>query len=289
MTQESSQTLITSIRTSLERLSTAPLTSELRAELEACSQHLCVLDEAVKENEVALQESKQARSQFVSVVTHELRIPMTSIKGYADLLRSGMVGPVNEQQINFLNVIRNNVERMSALVSDLSDINHIETDRIKLDLVAVSLSKCMDTSLQTLKPRFEDKQQKFIVEVAPDLARVYADAARVTQILTYLIGNAIKFTPAEGQVNVQAFLQGDFVCIEIKDTGIGISPADQAQLFKPFFRSEDASVRDQPGWGLSLCVARRLVLLMGGEIGVRSAPKEGSTFWFTLPVSKDGR
>jgi signal transduction histidine kinase len=288
MNQESPHTPITSIRSSLGRLSAAPLPNELKAELEACFQQLDVLDEAVKMEEAALQESKQARSQFVSVVTHELRIPMTSIKGYADLLRSGVVGPVNEQQINFLNVIRNNVERMSALVSDLSDINHIETGRFKLDLTAISLSKCMDTSLQTLKPRLDDKQQKFINGVAPDLARVYADAGRVTQIFTYLVGNAIKFTPAEGQVNVQAFVQGDSVRVEIKDTGIGISPADQAQLFKPFFRSEDAAVRDQPGWGLSLHVARRLVLLMGGEIGVQSALKEGSTFWFTLPVIKDG-
>lgn len=288
MTQESPHTLITSIRANLEHLSAAPLTSELRAELEACSQQLFTLDEDVKENETALQESKQAGSQFVSVITHELRIPMTSIKGYADLLRSGVVGPVNEQQISFLNVIRNNVERMSALVSDLSDINHIETGRLKLDHSAVSLLNCLDITLQTLKPRLEEKQQKFINELAPDLYMVYADAARVTQILTYLIGNAIKFTPAEGQVSVNAFLQGDYVCIEIKDTGIGISPADQAQLFKPFFRSEDASVRDQPGWGLSLNVAKRLVLLMDGEIGVRSVPKGGSTFWFLLPVYKTG-
>ncbi len=286
MTQESPQELVASIRATLAHISKAPLSSEQKTELEGCLQQLDHLDEAVSENFAALQEARQARSKFVSVVTHELRIPMTSIKGYTDLMRSGVVGPINEQQSSFLNIIRNNVERMSALVSDLSDINHMETDRLKLDLKPVSLSDCVEEALLTLKSRLDDKRQRLVCEVPSDLSRVYADASRVTQILSYLIGNANKYTLAEGLINVRAKPQGDSVRTEISDTGIGITTADQAQLFKAFFRSEDAAVRDQPGWGLALHVAKGLVELMGGEIGVQSAIKEGSTFWFTLPVYK---
>jgi signal transduction histidine kinase len=286
MTQESPQELIDAIRAILAHITSSSLSSEQKSELEACLQQVERLNETVQKNDLALQEARQARSKFVSVVTHELRIPMTSIKGYTDLMRSGVVGPVNEQQSNFLNIIRNNVERMSALVSDLSDMNHLETGRLKLDYKPVSISDCVSEALAILKSRLDEKQQSLVCEIPGDLHQTYADANRVIQILIYLIGNASKYTPANGQINVRARLQGDIIRIEVKDTGIGINPADQAQLFKAFFRSEEAAVRDQPGWGLSLHVARGLVELMGGEIGVESVIKEGSTFWFTLPVSK---
>jgi signal transduction histidine kinase len=243
------------------------------------------LEEAVQRQDAALQEARQARTKFVSVVTHELRIPMTSIKGYTDLMRSGVVGPVNDQQVSFLNIIRNNVERMSALVSDLSDINYMDTGRLKLDLKPVSLSGCIENAMLVLKAKIEDKQQQFVVDIPLDLPQPVADANRVTQILSYLIGNANRYTPIEGHIRLCASQQGEAIRVEITDTGIGISPSDQAQLFKAFFRSEEAAVRDQPGWGLSLNVARRLVELMGGEMGVQSLINAGSTFWFTLPVS----
>ena len=289
MTDETTQTLVASIQASLTRLSSSPLSSEQSMELEKCAQQLESLFEMANKKDIELQEARQARSKFVSVVTHELRIPMTSIKGYTDLLRAGVVGPVNDQQQSFLNIIRNNVERMSSLVSDLSDINHIETGRIKFDLKPVSLSTCVDDVLLTLKTRLEDKKQRLTLEIPSNLTRLYADQNRVIQILSYLIGNAIKYTPGEGQIRICAFQQGDYVRIEIKDTGLGISPEDQAQLFKAFFRSEDAAIRDQPGWGLSLNVAKNLVALMGGQIGAESTLKTGSTFWFTLPIYKTGQ
>ncbi len=288
MTQEFSQKLVDSLRANLTHLSLSPLSVEQIAELKICLGQLDRFAEIVQEDNEALEKASQARSKFISVVTHELRIPMTSIKGYTDLLRSGVVGPVNEQQSSFLNIIRNNVERMSALVSDLSDINYLETDRLKLDLKSISLSDCIDEALLSLKSRLDEKQQSLVCEIPSEVDQAYADAHRVKQVLLYLIGNANKYTPGSGQIVVRVKPQGDFVLIEITDTGIGISPADQAQLFKVFFRSEEAAVRDQPGWGLSLHVAKGLVELMGGEIGAASVIKEGSTFWFTLPVYKSG-
>ena len=232
----------------------------------------------------AVQEANQAKSKFVSVVTHELRIPMTSIKGYTDLLRQGAVGPVNEMQQNFLGVIRNNVERMSALVSDLSDISHMETGRLKLNSTFLNINDYIQEIATSLTPRFQDKQQSLELEVPGELPRVFADSNRLAQVLTNLVSNANKYTPNGGKINVLAKAEDDFVRVEVKDSGIGISEEDQASLFSQFFRSESPEVREQQGWGLGLSVAKRLVEAMGGEIGAVSALGQGSTFWFTLPT-----
>jgi signal transduction histidine kinase len=233
----------------------------------------------------AVQSANQAKTKFVSVVTHELRIPMTSIKGYTDLLRKGLAGEMNEMQLSFLNTIRSNVERMAALVSDLSDISRIETGRISLQPAEMVLANALEEAVQTLRPRIDEKRQTLSLHLAQDLPRVHADSSRVIQILINLLSNANKYTPEEGWIEVKAAAHPDGVRVEVNDSGIGIQPEDQRKLFSQFFRSEDQAVRDQPGWGLGLHVTRLLVEVMGGSIGVESAAGQGSQFWFTLPAS----
>jgi signal transduction histidine kinase len=234
----------------------------------------------------AVQDANQAKTRFVSVVTHELRIPMTSIKGYTDLLRGGMVGPINEMQTNFLEVIRNNVERMSVLVSDLSDISHIETGRMKLSLSAGKLGENVKQVVQTVQPKIEEKQQTLTVDLPEDLPPVNVDPNRLAQVLTNLVSNASKYTDPEGKIDLRARLEGDFIRVEVSDSGLGISAEDQKRLFTQFFRSDDPMVREQQGWGLGLNVTQRLVELMGGQIGAQSEYRKGSLFWFTVPVHK---
>lgn len=241
----------------------------------------------------AVQEANQAKSSFTSVVVHELRIPMTAIKGYADLLRQGTVGEINEAQANFLDVIRNNVGRMSALISDLSDLNRVESGRMKLEPQRFSLYDTVQEGVKSLGPRIAEKNQSLQVEVTETLPEVYADPQRASQIFTNLLNNAWKYTPEGGSIQVRAWpvsggeqgAPGQQVRVEIQDNGIGMSEADQEQLFTSFFRSDAQEVREQQGWGLGLSVARSLVELMGGEIGVTSQLEQGSTFWFTLPVA----
>ena len=232
----------------------------------------------------AVQDANSAKTKFVSVVTHELRIPMTSIKGYTDLLRQGAVGPVNEMQTNFLNVVRNNVERMSALVSDLSDISHIETGRIKLNSSMISVTESVQDTVTNLEPRIKDKGQELTVELPSGLPEVFADPVRLVQVLTNLLNNAHKYTPENGKLSLRVSHQGNNVRFDVHDNGIGISEEDQKNLFSQFFRSENPQVREQQGWGLGLNLANRLVYLMGGEMGMQSALGEGSTFWFTVPT-----
>jgi len=233
-----------------------------------------------------VQKANQAKTKFISVVTHELRIPMTSIKGYTDLLRQQAVGPINEQQLNFLNVVRGNVDRMSALVADLSDISRIEAGRLKLECRSLSIEKYISEALRNLRPKISEKSQTLEVELPPDLPLVYADANRLVQVLNNLVSNAWKYSPGGGTIRLKALSDSEFVRLEVSDNGIGISEEDQVHLFSQFFRSEDPIVREEQGWGLGLNVSKHLVELMGGTIGVHSTHQVGSTFWFTLPIAE---
>jgi len=286
------QDTLTSLHEALQRLQSMPLPDEgylalqeadrslkeVAAEMEAISAENARLNQAV-------QQANLARSRFVSAVTHEIRVPMTSIKGYTDLLRQGVIGPVNEQQLNFLDTIRNNVERMSTLVSNLSDISHIETGRLKMQLADIYLRISLEEALNSLNLKLAEKEQTLTVDLPANLPPVRADSIRLVQVLHNLLSNAHKYTPPKGKIAVHASPTGSFVRVEVSDTGIGIRPEDQSLLFTQFFRSEDPAVREQQGWGLGLCVAKRLVDIMGGEVGVQSQVGEGSTFWFTVPVS----
>ncbi|MBI3362761.1 MAG: GAF domain-containing sensor histidine kinase, partial [Chloroflexi bacterium] len=262
----------------------ANFTEEAEAFLARLADHAAIAIENARLYE-AVRQANDAKSQFVSVVSHELKLPMTSIKGYTDILRQGMAGPVNDQQRQMLNTIRSNVDRMAVLVSDLSDISRIETGRLKLEIGPVSIAQALEETLVGLRPSIEGKNQSLTIDVPPDLPSVRADRSRVMQILTNLINNANKYTPAGGRLAIGATRAGGFARVSIADSGIGISPEDQAKLFSQFFRSDDPAVRDQMGWGLGLSITQRLIEIQGGEISATSESGKGSTFSFTLPIS----
>lgn len=234
----------------------------------------------------AVKKANEAKSKFVSVVSHELRLPMTSIKGYTDLLRAAIAGPVNEQQQQFLNIIRTNVERMSVLVSDLSDISRVETGRLQLKLGAVNVAEAAQEASDSLKSQIEGKSQTLTLNLPADLPPVHADKARVQQILSNLLSNAHKYSPSGARLTLTAEHMEAHVRVNVTDTGFGISPADQAKLFTQFFRSDDSHIREQTGWGLGLHITKLLIELQGGQMTVQSELGQGSTFAFTLPVAK---
>ncbi len=228
--------------------------------------------------------ANEAKSKFVSIVSHELKIPMTSIKGYADLLLTGMTGPLTDQQKQFLVTVRTNVERMAVLVSDLSDISRIETGRLKIDLKAVDVAAAVREAVDGLLAQIEAKGQRLTLDLPPDLPRARTDHSRLVQILANLISNAHKYTPEGGDLSVKAAAEKPFIKIQVIDNGLGLTPAEQTKLFSQFFRSERSEVRQETGWGLGLHITKRLIELLGGEIDVDSAEGHGSTFAFTVPI-----
>jgi len=236
----------------------------------------------------ALRLANQAKSEFVSLVSHELRTPMTSIRGYADMLNKGMVGDLSPQQQEFIEAIRRNVERMRILVSDLLDVSRIETGRLKLAPREFDLEEALDAAIDIIHESLEQKQQVFICDLPQSLPPVLADPDRITQVLINLLGNATKYTPHGGTVAVRAWISSeepDFVRCAIIDTGIGISQEDQRQLFTKFFRSENPAIREQPGTGLGLVIAKSLIELQGGRIWLESEADKGSSFFFTIPLA----
>jgi len=233
-----------------------------------------------------VQQANRAKTEFISFVAHELRTPMTSIRGYAEMLIKQMCGPLNSQQEQFVHTICNNVERMQIQVSDLQDVSRIETGQLFLEVRPTALASALESALQSTQGQVEARLQRLTLDVPENLPLVRADPARLTQILINLLSNAYKYTPEGGGIHLRAWLQAGYVHCAVSDTGIGISPEDQARLFTKFFRSDDSAVRDMPGTGLGLCIVKSLVELEGGGIKVESQLGQGTTFTFTVPVAE---
>ena len=241
-----------------------------------------------------VQRANEAKSDFVSLVSHELKNPMTSIKGYTELLAAGAVGPITEPQKNFLNTIRSNVERMTILVSDLNDVSKIEAGRLRFDFVAVDIRDVVEEVMRSLRRMLEEKHQTISIELPEDLPPAWADRGRLVQIITNFVSNSCKYTPDGGKLMVSAEAcenQWDqegarkVLHFRIKDNGIGISEEDQKKIFTKFFRSEDPKTREAPGTGLGLNITKSLVEAQGGQIWFESAFREGTTFHFTIPIA----
>jgi len=242
-----------------------------------------------------LQRAILAKSEFVAFVAHELKNPMTSIKGYSELLASGALGEVNAMQANFLRTIRANVERMSALVSDLNDSAKIEANRLRLDYKRVQIPDILDEVLSTAKRLAESKGQTLELHLPAQLPPARADQFRLSQILAGLLNNAHKYTPEGGVILIGAEVAANkwdpegapqVIHFWVQDNGIGISTEDQGRIFQKHFRSDDSRVREVAGSGLGLHLARNLVEMMGGRIWFESEFQNGTTFHFTIPVAE---
>ncbi len=234
----------------------------------------------------AVKAANNAKSEFMNMTSHELKIPMTSIKGYTKMLM--MVGgdSLNEQQLEFIRIIDTNVDRMNGLVMDLLDVSRIEAGRIRLQMENVPIADVVRDVTQSVKTLIEDKSQKLTLDVSPDLPTVWGDYNRLVQIVTNLVSNACKYTPNEGHIVIRADLKNDNLSLSVIDDGFGISEEDQTHLFEKFFRASDQNIRNVAGTGLGLAITRSLIALHNGEMWFTSELGKGSTFGFDLPIKK---
>ena len=230
-------------------------------------------------------EIDRMKDEFISTVSHELRTPMTAIKGYTDLLVMETVGALNETQRRFLNIIKSNADRLSALVSDVLDISRIEAGRIKLNIQPLSIAEIAKEVWEAFRRQAEEKQLAFTLCIPEGLPPVRGDRDRVTQILSNLVANACQYTLPGGKVTVSAALEDGFVRVDVSDTGIGIAPEDLPRVFDRFFRADHPLVQEVGGTGLGLSIVKAFVEMLGGRVWVESELDKGSTFSFTLPVA----
>ena len=236
----------------------------------------------LEQQNLAIQEANRLKTEFVSMVSHELRTPLTSIQGYAELLLEDK--QIGGEERESLALVKRNADRLLGLINDLLDLSRMEAGKLDLKRTSLDLGRLIPEVADSLRPLIEDKRQRLKLELGEALPAVWADQNRVTQILTNLIANAHKYTLADGSITVAARRDHGFVRVDVSDTGIGLSPEDQAQLFTKFFRAHDRSPEAGGGTGLGLVITRLLVELHGGQITVSSAPGQGSTFSFSLPV-----
>lgn len=230
----------------------------------------------------AVQAANRAKSEFVSLVAHELKVPMTSISGYADLL--AVAGPVNEQQQTFIQTIKNNVHRMKVLVSDLSDISRIESGQLKVQNESVDLLAAIGEAKEGVIQQIKQRGHQFVEAVPEALPPVNGDHSRIVQVLVNLLSNAYKYTPDGGIITLRVTAGEQWASVSVEDTGVGMTAEQVAKLGTKFWRADNDHVISQPGTGLGLAITQNLVKLMGGEWHVESAPGKGSVFTVRLKV-----
>ena len=224
-----------------------------------------------------------AKTEFVSTVSHELRTPLTSIKGYADLLAAGVVGSLTDGQKQFMDIVSNNADRLTALINDLLDISCIESGRVKLEIQPMQIQDVVQDVVDLMRTQIEAKGLALQVEVPENLPRMQGDRDRLTQVLTNLVSNAYRYTPG-GQVSIVVAEMPGVLRVDVSDTGIGIAEEDRSKIWDRFFRAAHPVVEEAGGTGLGLSIVKMFVEMHGGRIWLDSEPGKGSTFTFILPT-----
>jgi signal transduction histidine kinase len=230
--------------------------------------------------------ASQNKSQFVSSMSHELRTPLNAILGYTELILDDIYGEAPAKMRTVLERVQRNGKHLLGLINDVLDLSKIEAGQLTLSLADYSIAEVVQTVLTAVVPLASQKHLVLKSELPPSLPMARGDERRIAQVLLNLVGNAIKFTDA-GEVAVRASAANGAFTIAVRDTGPGVSEADQAKIFEEFQQADSSSTKKKGGTGLGLSIAKRIIELHGGKIGVESRLGEGSTFAITLPLIVD--
>ena len=256
-----------------------------------------MFEETLRMNE-ELNKMSERKSEFVSLVSHELRTPLTAIKSSIDIILLRMQENLDENVSYFLKIAKANVDRLSNMIDNILDISRIESGRMQFSLRSLNVKDSATKAINNVTPLAVQKGLQLENKITDDLPQIYADSGKVEQVFTNLIGNAIKFTPKGGLIQVEAATRNldeltedqvetvsnghrEFVLVTVRDTGPGIPESEQKEIFKRFRRIEKGGGK---GTGLGLAISKYLVDSHGGGIWVLSEPGKGSSFQFLLPL-----
>jgi len=224
------------------------------------------------------------KDRFLSTMSHELRTPLNAVMGFSDLLADKRYGELNERQQRYVGHINTGGRHLLKLVNDILDLSKIEAGRMEISCQDLSVETIFGEVESALRPLAEKKTQTLSSIAEPGL-RVHADATRFKQVLMNLAGNAIKFTPEGGRIELAAHQAGGEVQVKVRDNGPGIPPEEQKRIFEAFYRLRKSGEGPE-GTGLGLAITESLVKLQGGSLGLESEPGHGSCFYFSLPIAK---
>src|SRR6266496_3837901 len=230
-----------------------------------------------------LETASRHKSDFLANMSHELRTPLNAIIGFSEVLREQMFGELNEQQLGYVDDVLEAGRHLLSLINDVLDLAKIEAGGMELELSEVAIPEVLRSAVSMHSERASRGGVELSLTTEPGQITISADGRRVRQIVFNLVSNAVKFTPADGCVDVSARLDGGQVEITVADTGPGIAPEELEAIFEEFKQATDGKRAE--GTGLGLPLSRKLVELHGGRLWVESAAGNGSTFRFTLPVS----
>jgi signal transduction histidine kinase/DNA-binding response OmpR family regulator len=256
---------------------------ERTAELEAAKKEVEEFSHSILLAKEEVERGSKFKDQFLSTMSHELRTPLNAVLGFSDLLADERYGPLNERQQRYVSHIHTGGKHLLSLISDILDLSKIEAGRMELAIESLRVAPTLGEVVSVMQPLAEKKSQT-LTKVADPALSIRADSTRFRQVLLNLVGNAIKFTPNGGHIELSAILVQDKVRVEVRDDGPGIPPEEQQRIFEAFYRLRETGKKTE-GTGLGLAITHRLVELHGGELSLESKVGEGSCFYFSLPAA----
>jgi len=254
------------------------LTTTVRDEANTVRNIVAVLRDITSRKEV-----EEMKSNFLSVVSHELKTPLHSIKGFVDIILMGKTGRITETQRDFLTIVKTQTTSLQNQINDLLEFSRLEAGQVRLRIEDVAMSEIASSVIEKLKPQAQEGQVSLESRLPADFPSIQADRGRLEQVITNLVDNAIKFTPAGGRVTISGEDQGPIVQVSVSDTGIGIPPEAQKQVFDRFYQVDGSPTRSYRGTGLGLTICKHIVEQHHGRIWVESEEGKGSTFHFQIP------
>jgi len=231
-----------------------------------------------------LAETNRIKSEFVSIVSHQLRAPLSNLSWTIETLMSGRMGSIPEKQTEYFKILKENSGRMKELVNDLLTVSRIEQGTLLPKKEEFSLEELINKLVIISGPFAKASNVEIKFDAAKNLPKIYGDFSQIRLVIENLLDNAVRYVKEKGIVEIKLYQKNKDICCEIKDNGVGIPKDDQKYIFQKFFRSENALRNQTQGSGLGLYIVKSIIKNAGGKIGFHSEERMGSTFWFTLPI-----